>query len=271
MFWNQLFNQPFNHSLVPVTLVEDDISFNGFGLLNSVIRVFWFNPEDAGVVNYRDFPLPENDGSWFISRRWVKKEIVMRGNIRGTDKDDAEAQLDIFKKNLQGTEGTLKYTTQGQTREITATCTRISIPRKPHHINVIPFEISFSSTDEAWRNTANQSALYSAVTSNLAEEITCEGSKDSYPVIYIWFRTGLSWVTTISFWCNDRELTISETIADEDLIIMDCKRKRVTLNGTAIDYTGTFPKFIVGPNYFNLDINGTFTADVTFIYAENYL
>lgn len=266
-----LFNSPFNSSPVPVTATEDDISFAWFGLLNSTIRVHTFNPEDVGVIDYRDFPLPENDGSGFVSRRFVRKELILKGNIRGTDKADAEAQLDNFKKNIQDTEWLLKYTTQGHKRQITATCVKISIPRQGYQINVIPFEIAFSTTDSAWRKVSQQTTLYASTSASFSEELSCDGSKDSSPVIYIGFKTGISGTNSIAFACNDRTITVGETIADEDLVIIDCKNKTVTLNGVVVDYTGTFPKFIPGSNYFDMTINGTFSADITFIYPENYL
>jgi hypothetical protein len=270
MFWNQPFNSRFNTTTVPTTLTEETVNFNGYGLMNANICLTDFNPEDAWAIEYTDFPIPKDHGSAFVSRYFRKKTITAKGNIKGIDKDDAEARLDAFKKYIKGITAPLRYTTQGVTREITATATNISIPRKGYNINVIPFLITWTTTDQYW-NAGSQSAIFEAITTNFSEEITCTGNVESWPRVYLGFRTGITGTNTISFTANNRTLTINQTITDSSILLIDCQNKKVEYNGIAIDYTGTFPTFIEDANYFTLNINGTFVVDLTVINKINYL
>ena len=70
---------------------------------------------------------------------------------------------------------------------------------------------------------------------------------------------------------NGNTITINETIATSDILIIDSREKKVTLNANEVDYTGVFPIFETGLESYEVEANGTKNYDVTIKFFNTYL
>lgn len=69
--------------------------------------------------------------------------------------------------------------------------------------------------------------------------------------------TGNVGVSTVAFTANNRTLTVSQALADGDVLLLDLARANVYYNAVKHDYGGTAPFFLPGNNDFSIAVNGT--------------
>jgi hypothetical protein len=70
---------------------------------------------------------------------------------------------------------------------------------------------------------------------------------------------------------NGDKVTIASTFSNGDQIVIDGENRRVTKNGTEIDYTGVLPKIIAGSNVFKITLTGSgFSISVTELHYSRY-
>jgi hypothetical protein len=70
---------------------------------------------------------------------------------------------------------------------------------------------------------------------------------------------------------NGNTITINETIATSDILIIDSREKKVTLNDVEVDYTGIFPIFETGLQSYEVQVNGTKNFDTNIKFFNTYL
>jgi hypothetical protein len=89
--------------------------------------------------------------------------------------------------------------------------------------------------------------------------ITIDGDTSPEPIINITL-VDVSGITDLFFTnlTTNQQINITDqTFADGDIVSFDTENKRVTLNGTAINFNGVFPDFIIGINNYQLTVAGT--------------
>lgn len=166
--------------------------------------------------------------------------------------------------------GIFKYKTQTVYRQITATNTQVDFPRQHYHTDFSPFLLTLETTDEYWKLANNASSTFEGQTASLTDAVNVSGNAPTFPKMYLVFNTATS-VTSISFACNDRTITLSQAISAGEVVILNGVDRTVTVDGVQKTYTGTFPKFESGENYFDVTIDGTFDVDMVFVYPVMYL
>lgn len=273
MYWEDLYGwSPIGDSWTIPTVSLEDISFDGFGLQNSKIIVSKINVDDTPDVDYFDVPTARADGVTFLSKYWRKRKIIISGYIKDETKALLDTAMDELKKNLRKSDSIFRYKIADDSyRQISATMTGIKFAREHYHITHCPFTIEFETLEPFIYNSQLENSLVETVTASpLVTEISNEWSEISQPQIYLIFNSATS-VTSVAFDCGGRTLTISETVTNNDVILIDALEKNVTLNGVVKDYTGTFPFFNIGTNILTFTINGTFSMDISILYRRNFL
>lgn len=266
-----LFASPFSEVPVPIEATPEEISFNGYGFQNSQIKSIISGHLSSGSVSYNTSDVPQDNGKIYQSRFWREKSPKITGTIICDSASELEAKLDEIKAAIGEPNGLLKYRrSDGTFREIHATLVNEPIERDSYHITWIPFILEFKANDPFWRDSAQDSQVYSGVTTSpFIESINNFGNEITRPQTYFSFSAAAG-VTSVAFTVQGRTLTWTGTIAAGDLLLLDCLNKSVTLNGISQDYDGTFPEFATGANSVTYTINGTFTADIVTVFYKNY-
>jgi len=117
-------------------------------------------------------------------------------------------------------------------------------------------------------------AIDTIATAALAATVTFAGNFSPDPSITITLED-VDALTEIKLKNDDigDEITITTAFADDDVIIINNETKKVTREGTEIDYGGYVPDWNDGSNNFTLSFTGgtETTADLSFVYTPKYL
>jgi len=259
-----------NTSLPPVSEGLDIISFNGYGLQNGSIITggenFWFRN-----IAQRDISLirkPQSDGDILNSAFFGGRNIRIVGALKSDTKQNLDDLIDDFKLNLSPVNKKLRRVVNWKAREINATMQNLTFGEKDNIY--IPYELTFQSQDAFWRNEEEQSFSRIINTSPKTEQIT-NLWQEVFPSIIMGFGVWLSGVNTISIKNKGVGITISQSISDGDILVVDGREKFVKLNNTEIDFDGIFPLLETGVNSVVFEINGTFSVNMLMVYKLNLL
>lgn len=205
---------------------------------------------------------------------YPSKSISVSGVIKGSSQSDLDSRLDTFKGYFRGKEKNLDINHAGSTRRYIATVNTLSVPEQAGALLWAPFTIEFICTDPFGRDiTATEIADVSNHTTasyNMAP--TIGGTAPSQlPIFTIAINsiTGSGDFISISNDDNDQSIVIfGQSIANGDVIIIDCEEREVTINGTEVDYSGIFLELDPGGRSLTLT-DGFDTRDID-ILAEYY-
>lgn len=221
--------------------------------------------DDLTQMDYSTYDLAYNHW-WAVSSRYYRgRQIHLIGSIKASTPELFNSYMDSLKKWLSKVEWALKI----RGRKIKATLTKMSYDRSNYNITWSPIDLVFTTVDSFWNEWAT-SIGYLGLTATTNEEITYEGTAPSSPIWYVVFNT---WSSTTQFKLthNGLNLTIPNTFASGDVLIIDGINKEVKKNWVDIDFTGVFPEFTESSNPFTMWFTGTSLADITLIFDKNYL
>jgi len=262
-----LFNaSSINTSTLPLTGEVGDFIFDWFSihdLMNITLKKVDNN--DLTDVDLSTYNLAYNDGGAISSRYYRGRQIRLSWSIKADTQEEFEAYIDTLKKGTSKTGWELKI----WGRKTKATLTKLSLNRDNYHVNWSPIEMIFTTVEPFWTEWTT-SVGYLGITWTRSEELTYEWTAPSSPIFYLVFGvwTAVTQVQLTFEWLN---LTIANTFASGDVLVIDGVNKEVTKNGTEIDFTWVFPEFTVLSNPFTTSFTGTVLADETVIYDTNFL
>jgi len=276
MFWAYTYNSiPFNVWPTPLgELVSDFYSFDWYGLCNSKIKVLKSDVKDIPTVDLQTYNAPRVDWWGILAKFYDKKEINLTLWIKATSYSDLLDTIDELKYRLSTTWGIFKMNYNGVFRQLSATVTSLKFPRiKKNDFAVGDIEVVMESLEPHFYASASETNRIENIIWDTQNEITNNWTVKTYPVIYFLFKTGIAGLSTITFETWWYTISITETITDDDILIIDSENKIVTLNGTDIDYVWPLPVFQVGTNSFELTFTpaSTVSMDMITIYKKNYL
>lgn len=228
---------------------SDLIIFDGFGLQNANIVTSQINHDDLLGIELNSFKYPRENGGGVLSKFYRGREIKLVMTIKSDTSSNFNTLLDSVKKNLRKTEGYLDITVNGEIRRIKATCTRFDTRREHYNVTYCTVDVTFTTLEAFFYASSKQSYNFQGKTGTFSDEITNGGSAESLPVFYHIFGATTA-VTAVTLTAFSKVLTISNTFAVNDILIIDSENKTVTKNGVDIDYTGSFPVFPPGSNPF---------------------
>lgn len=232
------------------------------------------NPDKSMAL----FGLADANGSSIPAINYPSKPLSLVGAIKGSTQADLDARIDTFKGYFIGKDKNLDIVYGSGTRRYIATATSIPVVRKTKplfatfQVDLVctnPFGLDTSSTD-LWATKNN----YTSAT--FTETPTVGGNAPSQlPIITITIDalTGDGDFVQISNDNNSQELVVYGLgLEAGDVIIIDCVERTVTLNGTEVDYFGTFLELEPGANSITYtDGFTTRTVDVAASYTKRWL
>lgn len=240
---------------------DEDFSFIGYGLQNEKIVVSrddeWNNPER----DIQTAAVPNGHGQIINSDFFRTKTVVLEGMLHGGTAVGLDALIDQFKSNLsvQGGNLDIKRGT-GLKRRYIATATSIEVGRDEHfRVSSCPFTVTFACYDPFSQDEGYTSGNFEVTVSSFEEILENPGTASADPVILIVVESGTVDMTEISVTSQttDQKISISGTFVPGDVIIFDGEAKEVTLNASAIEFSGSFAEVIAGANSFKIDATAT--------------
>ena len=273
MIWTQLTGQIAGGILsggaiapVPLTLTVASVRFGDYDLDCFVTRNF----HDGINFEMSQFKIPRADGNVLESKYFRQTQFTLSILIQGTDAEDFQSQVDDLYEKIHGVEDLLYFKrADGEIRQIDAVGD-ISVESENHYnITWQRFRITFSTFGDFWYSNTSQSYTNN-ITASGTGFVSNDGNVTSLPQAYFIFNSAAA-VTSVSFtmaWVN---CTYTGAIATGDVLCFDSLNRQVTLNGAAVDYTGTPQQDLdPGTNSWETTITGTFNVDLLFIYRQNY-
>jgi adenylate cyclase class IV len=224
------------------------------------------------------YALADTNGSSIPALNYPSKKLRLAGAVKGSSQADLDSRIDTLKGYFVGKDKNLDVGYGSGTRRYIATPLALPIVRqdKPliatYTLDVVctlPFGLDTSTTD-LWAIKNNFTSA------TFTETPTILGSAPyQLPVITITIDalTGAGDYVQISNDNNNQEIMIYGLgLTAGDVIVIDCVNRIVTLNGTEIDYYGTFLELEPGANSITYtDGFTTRTVDVSAVYTKRWL
>ncbi len=205
------------------------------------------------------------------------KMITITGKLLGDGVTDLDSRIDTFKNYFHTKDGNLDIDYNSGTRRYVCTLVGLDIDR--------PGGLAYANFTAQFFCTIPFGMATSATTANTENNMT--GATDSWthsyvgtapyqlPVVTITIDsgTGLDGHLTISNNANGQGITIiGQTFVATDVIVIDSKNRTVKLNGTEIDFLGSFPELAPGSQQINYaDGFTTRQFDITITYVPLYM
>lgn len=274
MFNTNLFNLAVFNS-ISATLInppQDNIVYGGFSLSNENFVISKMPKAWGHSVDSPTYYSPLTDLWWELSYYFRQKTIVIEGIMKADNREDMEIAIDNLKRALGRPNKDLDIKVNGNIRRAKATCINLDdiFDRQHFHINFIPFSIVFRLVSGFSKEINRQTQSFENLTTWITEEIVNSGTVRTYPVVSMTFNTATG-TNNISFWIADNVITITETIANSDVLQIDCENKTVKINSTEVDFSGTFPILEAWTNSYTVTKNGTVDYNLSISFFNNFL
>lgn len=219
------------------------------------------------------FAKADANGSVIPSINYPAKKINIAGTIIGSTQADLDSRIDSFKAYFNGKNKNLDIVYGASTRRYVATANAISVDRQ-QHFPVANFAVEFICPQPFGTDTSTTSLIseLNHTTATYTATPTVGGSAPyQLPVFTITIDslTGAGDYIQLTNNNNDQEIMVYGVgFANGDVLVVDCVNREVTLNGTEIDYYGTFFELEPGAN--SITYTDGFTTRQVDIVADYY-
>lgn len=214
-------------------ILVSDITDTGARLDLSVARLPHANKSLVSFADYKD------------------RVINLRGKIIGSTPDDLESRVDTFRAYFNTIDGNLDIGHAGSTRRYIATAQSIDITQ-PGGLKYANFDVSMLCADPFGRNTTSTSILSATgrTSASYSDNYTFGGTAPiQLPIITITYNTvtgGSNYAKVGNVETGQTIIVMDTTFVDDDVLVIDCMNRTVTVNGVEVEFEGAFPEFKPG-------------------------
>lgn len=233
--------------------------------------------QDASVLNHEFNLLPtrqvninklaRRDLSIITSAEYSQKQIRVFMHACAGSREETEAVITLIKQLCQPVNGDLQVLQNDVEVKYTATMNEFNIEWEASNAYI---EIVFIASDPLGTTT---SALTFANFAHNAAQTTAtgvfQGSGVIEPTINIVINSisGGGVINILNARTN-QGITISQPLSSGDILIIDSKAKRATLNNGLIDFSGLFPTFAAGTQ--QILITDTYTSRTSSVNVDYF-
>lgn len=254
-----------------------NVTFNSNDLQTSSIITEDVQHEDMPNQEIALLGIANSNKSVLPFQNYPNRTIRAVGHLRATTIANLDALIDTFKSYFNGKDKNLDIDYDGGTRRYIATASKVSVPR-PKGLAFTTFDITFICTEPFGRDTTTTSALSATARTlaSYADDHTFIGTAPfMLPVITITYNdvTGGDNFVSFSHVQSGQGINIvDQTFVDNDVLVIDCVNKLVTINDVEVNFIGAFPEFPPGSQDFNYsDGFTTRNFDIDIDYYPLYL
>lgn len=264
----------FNSGASNATVYSTDVVvFNNFSLSDNTSLYLMKVGEPEAKKDILSGSVPRGDGSYTIGNYLRDKVIPVKCLLKKSTAALFDQYIDTIKQNLRGFQQNLDITrlSDGAVRRYIATLQNgeTLFDRSAWNITAMELDFSFVVKDGLGyaRDYTNISQAVTASPTTLVFENL--GTYKSKPVITLIFDAASSvTVVNVQNVTTVEQIQYSGTISAGDILVFDGENETVTKNGTAVDYSGSFPFVDVGSNNVKFTITGTSFSAYTSVKAK---
>lgn len=239
------------------------------------LMVVGTNPYQPASKKVNMFDIARTNKRVVTSEFFNAKRIVVIVEIGRNTRELMDDSMDTLNALLVGKNKTLLISQGSGQRQYTATVTN-AIVRDPlgGHCTVdIEFECS-DSFGQDQNNTQLITAAYSGRSFDMA--FTMGGTAPwQQPIVTITLSGitgGDSKTMILANNATSQQVSLTRTFVNGDVIVFNSTTKKVTVNGTEVEYTGAIPEFAIGPGTLHYEDNMTAaTVAVDAVYKKRYI
>lgn len=229
----------------------------------------------AAVAEFLAFA--DADGGSIPDENYPSRIVKIGGSIHGSSQADLDNRIDTFKSYFRGIDKNLDIAYGAGTRRYIATKNAVSISRQNKAL-FATFSAEFICTNPFGLDTSSTSLInqlnYTSPTYTATPTI---GGTAPYQLpiftITIDALTGTGDYIQLANDNNTQEMLLYGLgLEAGDVIIIDCVNRIVTVNGSEVDYTGTF--LVLEPGAGSITYTDGFTTrtvDIVAQYIKRYL
>jgi len=268
------------------------VKYDSVELVNSTYNLEFARDQSAPPRDFSIVPYATDDGGIITFDRYGVKHIIVKGFISAATPAALQTAVDTFKELFSRRDKNLDLTPSGGVlRRYVANCLSHTLPVNHYNNTFLPYEAEFIVVESVGKATALTELLNSTLTANYntAHTLTV-GSAQEQKLRFTFYFTTTAAVAGIKIrtlavdgvgaLIYDTSMIITYAFANTEVLIVDCDAMTVLLNGTAINFYGTFPRAILGTDQTIIQI--TFTqiiieqstrssADAQYVYDTNWL
>ena len=235
-----------------------NVNFGGFSLSDDYFSVLGLDLYDMASKKLSIQDIARNDGGVIVFDRFEIREIVLQGTLRANDENvdgrNAETQLDILKGVINQQEvlevdygRNVVSPYEDTVRRWTCVAKNMIVKRKHYNINHIDFSIQFVCVDPFGYSGDND--IYvdnSSITSGQhSYDIEAKGSGGIEPIFTITYSALNPTVSPVNIvvgnGANGEYLTINKQLTATSVVVIDCQRKQVFVDGNLTYASGQYP------------------------------
>lgn len=218
--------------------------------------------------DFEAYPIAGANRSYIPNYNYIGRSITLKGSLNASSIAAMDALIDTFNGYFVGKDKNLDLEYSGSTRRYVVTSKPPSIER-PGGLMYAEFTVVLKCSVpfgvDTTETTLSTTTGITTATTDIA--ITVGGNAETqYPTITATLNSGTGLTAaTISFGNNNngQVLSITRTWAAADVIFIDPYNEIVTVNGTAVYFTGAMPIFETGVQAVNYsDTLATRSIDV---------
>lgn len=231
-----------------MTAITQNVRFNGVLLSSiegfSIIEADSFRAPSRKIVAAQ---IANTSSTAISSALYEAKKIRVSGIIARTGKSGLEQALRDLQALLQGRNKLLTLEIIGVDTEYTATMSNLSINNNAGGYALV--DIDFICTEPyGYKTSSITVANYVAATSQpLTTAYTWQGNVGQAPIITVDINSrtlnGTTGTITITNTTQNISIAVESAYAVNDILIINCKTKTATINGTNVDFTGSIPEW----------------------------
>ena len=264
------------------TLSTDLFVFDGFSLNNGTDIICSGFHESAPTRVIIGADVPRDDGQFQIADYWRNKTVTIEGNLTADTNTALETLLDLIKEKLRLPEKNLDITRNGVVRRFVTTLVNGAsmFPSREHYnTNFLPFTFEFECRTP-FGTDRNYTAATETITNSPHNIVVVNDGTYKTPLVAIFIVDAEDTLTVINIQrvdgagtvLDEIEVTASGGFTAADTLEIDGESKHVKINGTEVDYTGSFPKLEVGSNIIKITSTSTsHTISCTLKYKQRFL
>lgn len=260
MFNNQMFNEHMFNAIVASNSesIDWDIVYNGY-VLHKRDTVYASSADFYNTPTIQDetYDIPNDNGIGLLDYKYRKRTIRIQGTINKSNNSQLVTEINEMKKALWEPNKVVQIVFGGVPRRATGYVSNLSFEQNHYNIRWTRYTVDIVITDPFFENIKLLTSTFASITSTFSESELNRGTTTTPAVFSMTFFSATSVdEITITMW--DTWVTINETISWWDIIKVDWREKKVTINGNAVDYTGVLPIMQLGSNTYTIEVNGTY-------------
>lgn len=251
-----------------------NVSLNNYNLdTTNNISVTIVEHDQMPIQDLSIQELARRDRALVVGSQYAPKKIRIEGRITGNNIDDLEEKIDTFKTSISSSNMAFQIQYASGTRTYYVELLSLTISRQSYHVNYVPFTMELIAADPAGYGSTYSRPWTNIYTSEFDCTLTAVGSWYPEPVITISVVTETN-VGQLRFRNNTTgtECKIDMNFSAGDEIIISCITSAITVNGTAVNFSGAIPKFQTGVNSLTAAFTGDARdVDLNLSYQSRYL